>query len=112
MASGVADVIVSRAGSTIFEIAAWGVPSIIIPLPHSISHDQTANAFAYARTGAASVIEENNLSANILIEEIDRINSNPTVKNTMKERAKAFARLDSAKVIADAILDLALEHEK
>jgi hypothetical protein len=30
----------------------------------------------------------------------------------MKEKAKAFARLDSAKLIADGILDIALQHEK
>jgi len=112
MSAGVADVIVSRAGSTIFEIAAWGIPSVIIPIPESVSHDQTTNAFAYAESGAASVIEENNLSSHILVEEIDRIYSNQAIKQTMKERAKAFARLDSAKLIADAILDLALEHEK
>ncbi len=112
MSAGVADVIVSRAGSTIFEIAAWGVPSIIIPLPRSVSHDQTNNAFAYAKTGAAAVIEENNLSAHIIIEEIDRIHNSPNLKETMKQKAKAFARLDSAQLIADVILDVALEHEK
>ncbi len=112
MSAGVADVIVSRAGSTIFEIAAWGVPSIIVPLPTSVSHDQTANAFAYAKTGAASVVEENNLSAHIIIGEIDRIYGSENIKNTMKAQAKAFARLDSAQVIADAILDVALQHEK
>jgi UDP-N-acetylglucosamine--N-acetylmuramyl-(pentapeptide) pyrophosphoryl-undecaprenol N-acetylglucosamine transferase len=112
MASGVADIIISRAGSTIFEIAAWGLPSIIIPLPQSISHDQTSNAYAYAGTGAASVIEEENLHAHILTEEIDRIYSSPAIRQTMKERAAAFARLDSARVIADAILNIALEHEK
>ncbi|MDE1941361.1 MAG: UDP-N-acetylglucosamine--N-acetylmuramyl-(pentapeptide) pyrophosphoryl-undecaprenol N-acetylglucosamine transferase, partial [Patescibacteria group bacterium] len=112
MAAGVADLIISRAGSTIFEIAAWAIPSIIIPLPHSISHDQTTNAFAYSRSGAASVIEENNLSGNILTEEIDRICGSPAIKETMKERARAFARLDSAKTIADAILDIALQHER
>jgi len=112
MAAGVADIIVSRAGSTIFEIAAWKVPSIIIPLPHSISHDQTDNAFAYAKSGAASVIEENNLSSHVLTGEINRIVSTPSLRLTMKERAATFARLDSARVIADAILDVALEHEK
>lgn len=112
MSAGIANVVVSRAGSTIFEIAAWGVPSIIIPLPHSISHDQTNNAFSYAKTGAASIIEENNLNSHILIEEIGRIASSPDISGIMKEKAKAFARLDSAVVIADAILDLALEHEK
>ncbi len=112
MSAGVADVVISRAGSTIFEIAAWGVPSIIVPLPTSVSHDQTANAFSYARTGAASVIEENNLSAHIIIEEIERINNSTAIKETMKQRAKEFSRTDSAKLIADAVLDIALEHEK
>jgi len=112
MSAGVADVIVSRAGSTIFEIASWGVPAIILPLPTSVSHDQTANAFAYAKTGAASVIEANNLSAHIIIGEIDRIYGSPHIKETMKTQARAFARADSAQLIADAILDIALQHEK
>ncbi len=112
MSAGVASVIVSRAGSTIFEIAAWGVPSIIIPLPNSISHDQAANALAYGRTGAASVIEENNLSAHVLIEEIARISNSAEINGQMREKAKSFARLDSASVVADALLDLALSHEK
>ncbi len=111
MSAGAADIIVSRAGSTIFEIAAWGKPSIIIPLPSSISHDQTANAFAYADTGAASVIEENNMTSHVLIEEIDRIFNNVTIKNTMAEKAKAFSKPDSANIIAGAILDIAISHE-
>lgn len=112
MSAGVANLIVSRAGSMIFEIAAWGIPSIIIPLPKSVSHDQTDNAFSYARTGAASVIEENNLSSHILTGEIDRICGSPSISSTMSIQAKAFARLDSASIIADAILDIALKHEK
>jgi UDP-N-acetylglucosamine--N-acetylmuramyl-(pentapeptide) pyrophosphoryl-undecaprenol N-acetylglucosamine transferase len=111
MSAGVAKVIISRAGSTIFEIAAWGIPSIIIPLPHSVSHDQTTNAFAYSKTGAASIIEEDNLSSHILIEEINRIYDSPEITRIMKEKARAFARTDSADIIANAILDIALEHE-
>lgn len=112
MSAGVANVIVSRAGSTIFEIASWGVPSIIIPLPSSVSHDQVMNAYAYSKTGAAAIIEEDNLSAHILIEEINHIYDSVAITQTMKERAKAFARTDSANIIADAILDIALEHER
>ncbi len=112
MSAGIADVVVSRAGSTIFEIAAWGSPSIIIPLPSSISHDQTNNAVSYGKTGAASVIEENNLSAHVLIEEIRRIVGTDSISSLMREKAKGFARLDSARVIANAILNIALEHEK
>lgn len=113
MAAGVADIAVSRAGSSaIFEIAAWGVPSVIIPLSPAVSHDQTANAFAYGSTGAASVIEESNLHGHILASEIDRIHDTSTIREKMEERARAFARLDSARLIAKAILDIALEHEK
>jgi UDP-N-acetylglucosamine--N-acetylmuramyl-(pentapeptide) pyrophosphoryl-undecaprenol N-acetylglucosamine transferase len=112
MSTGAANIIVSRAGSTIFEIAAWGIPSIIIPLPSSISHDQTANAFAYASTGAASVIEENNLAPHVLVTEINRIVDSAAISKTMSERAKAFSRLDSASLIAQTILNIALEHEK
>jgi UDP-N-acetylglucosamine--N-acetylmuramyl-(pentapeptide) pyrophosphoryl-undecaprenol N-acetylglucosamine transferase len=112
MSAGVASVVVSRAGSAIFEIAAWGLPSILVPLPLEISHDQTNNAMAYAETGACSVIESNNLSAHILIEEIDRIVTNPVISQTMKKQAISFARRDSAGLVADAILNIALEHEK
>lgn len=112
MSAGIADIVISRAGSTIFEIASWSKPSIIIPLPSSISHDQTDNAFAYGNTGAASVIEENNLSAHVLIEEINRIYDNQIIKDKMAEKADAFARRDSAETIAEAILDTALKHEK
>jgi UDP-N-acetylglucosamine--N-acetylmuramyl-(pentapeptide) pyrophosphoryl-undecaprenol N-acetylglucosamine transferase len=112
MSAGASEIVISRAGSTIFEIASWGKPSIIVPLPESISHDQTSNAITYTQTGAGSVIEENNLTPHVLIGEINRIHDNVNVKNTMSERAKAFARLDSAKTIALAILDIALEHEK
>lgn len=112
MSAGLADVVVSRAGSTIFEIAAWGTPSIIIPLPSSISHDQTQNAISYAKTGAASVIEENNLSSHVLIEEIGRIIGSDSIRELMRAKAREFARLDSARLIGNAILNLALEHEK
>lgn len=112
MSAGVADIVISRAGSTIFEIAAWGIPSILIPLPANVGHDQIANAFAYARTGAALVIEQDNLSSHILIEEIERIHGSASITTAMKDHAKAFARLDSAAVIGDAILGIALEHEK
>lgn len=112
MAAGAASVVVTRAGSTIFEIAAWGLPSIVIPLSPAISHDQTANALAYARTGAASLIEEDNLKAHVLLAEINRINDDTQISETMKKQAKSFSRTDSATIIADALLDIALSHEK
>ena len=112
MAAGVSSVIVSRAGSTIFEIALWKVPSIIIPIPQEISHDQTANAFAYAESGACSVIEEVNLTPHVLESEIDRIIEKPEVAEAMRRGAESFAHKDAADKIAKEIIKIALEHNK
>ncbi len=111
MAAGAASVVISRAGSTIFEIASWGVPSILIPIPRPTSHDQEGNAFAYARTGAAVVIEQNNLTPGLLVSEVGRILGDEAVKHKMSSAAKNFARPDAAALIANALLDIALSHE-
>lgn len=111
MSAGIADVIVARAGSgTIFEIASWGVPAILVPLPSDISHDQTENAFSYARSGAATVMEQRNLTPHLLTAEIDRISTNPELKAGMSDAAHAFARPESARKVAQALLEIALQH--
>jgi UDP-N-acetylglucosamine--N-acetylmuramyl-(pentapeptide) pyrophosphoryl-undecaprenol N-acetylglucosamine transferase len=113
MAAGVANVVVSRAGAgNIFEIASWGLPSILIPIPEPTSHDQTKNAFSYARTGAAQVVEQNNLTPGLLVSEITRILENEQMRHKMTAAARAFARPDAAKLIADAIIDIGLSHEE
>jgi len=111
MSAGVATVVVSRAGSSIFEIASWRVPAIIIPINESVSRDQHSNAFAYARAGGGIVIEEKNLRPNILISEINRLTNEPETRVRMQEAAKAFYKPDAAKLIAEEILKIALEHE-
>ncbi|OHB11736.1 MAG: hypothetical protein A3G99_03175 [Candidatus Zambryskibacteria bacterium RIFCSPLOWO2_12_FULL_39_23] len=112
MAAGLADIIISRAGSTIFEIALWAKPSIIIPIPEPTSHDQKNNAYSYTRSGACSVIEEKNLVGGVLLSEIERILGNPEEKQKMINSARAFARKDSAALIANEIMSIAMEHEK
>jgi len=112
MAAGAADVIISRAGAGgISEIAAWGKPSIIIPINTAVSHDQTENAFAYARSGACTVIEEHNLTPHIIVSEIDRIMGDPALREKMQKGAQSWARPDAAKEIAQVLLEIALEHE-
>jgi len=112
MAAGVADIVVSRAGSTVFEIAVWGVPAILIPISASHGDHQRKNAYSYARTGAAIVVEENNLTPHLLQAEIDRLMENPADRAKMSAAAKAFARTDSANLIGQEILAIGLEHEK
>lgn len=112
MAAGVTTLAVSRAGSvSIFEIALWGLPSIIIPIPEDVSRDQRRNAFAYARSGAAIVIEEANLTPNVLVSEIQRLLNNEELRATMGKAARSFAKPMAARVIAEEIVQLARSHE-
>jgi len=104
--------VVARAGSgTIFELATWGTPAILVPIPEDVSHDQTSNAFSYARTGAAMVIEQRNLTPHILFAEMERILKDPARIAAMSQAAKKFARPQSARKIATILLDIALQHE-
>lgn len=112
MTAGVTSLILARAGSgTIFEISSWRIPAIIVPIPLDVSHDQTENAFSYARAGAAVVIEQHNLSPHVLVAEIRRLMSDPVLREKMSVAAKAFARPQAGKKIAEIILETALEHE-
>jgi len=112
MAYGAADLVVSRAGSgSIFEIAASGLPSIIIPLESSAQEHQRENAYAYAKSGAAAVIEERNLKPHILKSEIDRLFAGKEEMMNMSEAAKQFAKPDAAEKIAREIIRLAIEHK-
>lgn len=112
MSAGAADIIITRAGSTIFEIASWGVPSIVIPITNSNGNHQRKNAYAYASTGAAIVIEEANLNPNIIISEINRILEDEEIKKNMSQSATNFAKTDAAAKIASEILKIAIPHER
>lgn len=111
MSAGATDLVISRAGSTIFEIAAWAVPSILIPLPIAHANHQIKNAYNYARAGAATVIEEDNLSDGVLLAEIKNIMNNADKYEAMTKAAAEFARLDSAQTIAEEILHLGHTHK-
>jgi len=111
MSAGVADLIVSRAGSAIFEISSWAKPSVIIPITDSNGDHQRKNAFNYGRAGAAIVIEETNLTPNILVSEINRLFENREEMKKMALSAENFSKKDGAEVIAREIIDIALEHE-
>lgn len=96
-----AHLIVGRAGSgAIFEIAAMGKPSIIIPLPESSQDHQAKNANAYANTGAAVIMEPNNPTPAMLFSKIMLIFSQPEKLQEMSRAALKFAKPDAAKNIA------------
>ena len=111
MSAGASDLVISRAGGSISEIAAWGLPSIIIPITSSAGDHQRQNAFSYARKGAAIVIEEKNMTPHLLEAEINRLMSDLARREEMSKKAKEFATPDAAKKIADEILRMAIKHE-
>lgn len=112
MSAGVADLIISRAGSTIFEIAAWGIPSIVVPITKSNGDHQKKNAYSYARAGAADVIEEKNLTPHLLASEINRLMDNTQKRKEMSRAAKDFSKIDAAEKIAEQIMKVLFKHEK
>lgn len=113
MAAGAADIIISRAGSgTIFEVAAWGKPSIVIPISEQVSRDQRKNAYAFARLGASVVVEEVNLTPHVLIAEINRIMKDPEMMQSMATAAHELYKPDAANLIAQQLLSIAMKHEE
>ncbi|MDD5144826.1 MAG: UDP-N-acetylglucosamine--N-acetylmuramyl-(pentapeptide) pyrophosphoryl-undecaprenol N-acetylglucosamine transferase [Candidatus Pacebacteria bacterium] len=105
-AYALADLIISRAGSgTIFEIAASGKPSILIPLPEAAQNHQVKNAYAYAEKGAAIVIEEANFTSRFFFEKLKYLFSQPSEFQKMAQAAKEFSKPEAGRIIANYIID-------
>ncbi len=111
MLGGAATVIVGRSGSSLFEIAAWGKPSVLIPYAAAHGDHQRKNAYHYARTGACVVIEEVNLTPSVLKNEIDTLIEHKDKYDAMAHHAKEFYKEDAARKIAIEAVTIALEHE-
>lgn len=110
-ASKVGTLAICRAGAgTIFELAAWGMPAILIPLPSAAQNHQRENAYAYARQGGAVIVEEQNLTSHILLSEIEKILASSERRAKMAQAAQAFSKVDAADKIAQEIIRIALEH--
>lgn len=104
-AYAVCDIVVSRAGSgSIFEIAAIGKPSILIPLPESAQNHQLKNAYQYAETGAATVFEEGNFTPHFFLEKLRYLLSDKNEYEKMSKAAREFSQPDAGKVVAGYII--------
>jgi len=109
-AYAVADLVISRAGAgSIFEIAACGKPSILIPLPESAQDHQAKNAYTYARSGACQVIEEVNLTPHFFLGQIKYLFSSPEKLKEMGRRAKNWSHPKAGKIIAEYIISFLLK---
>ena len=100
-----ADLIVSRAGSgSIFEIAAVGKPSILIPLSESAQNHQVKNAYTYQESGACLVMEENNFTSHFFLEKLKSLFTDPEALKKMSEEAKGFSRPEAGWIIANYLV--------
>ena len=101
-----ADVVLCRAGAmTVAEIAAIGVPSILVPYPHAVDDHQTANARYLSEAHAAILLQQTQLSAECLAETLK--NFTPAVLKKMANAAGKLALVDATARVADQCLAMA-----
>ncbi len=98
-----ADLVVARAGGSVWEVAAAGKPALLVPYPHATADHQTANARYFERGGGAVVVKQDELE---LGDQVARLLADPARLATMGEAMRALARPDAANVIAEELLAL------
>jgi UDP-N-acetylglucosamine--N-acetylmuramyl-(pentapeptide) pyrophosphoryl-undecaprenol N-acetylglucosamine transferase len=102
-----ADLVVARAGGSVFEIAASGTPAILVPYPHASADHQTANARWMADAGAAIVISDGELSSQGLAGAVAELLADKPRLVEMARASKRLARPDAAGDIAEELLEAA-----
>ena len=96
-----ADLVVARSGaSTVAEIAAAGKPAVFVPFPRAANDHQRVNAEAFARAGAAVVVEESKLDGVWLAETIAALLQDPARLQNMSAAARSLAHPNAAQDIA------------
>lgn len=102
-----ADLALSRAGAmALAELCAWGIPSLLIPLPTAAANHQYHNAKALSDAGAAVLLEEGALTPGRLWGELSALVRNAGERNVVAERARARGRPDAAAEIVQKLRGL------
>jgi UDP-N-acetylglucosamine--N-acetylmuramyl-(pentapeptide) pyrophosphoryl-undecaprenol N-acetylglucosamine transferase len=106
-AYSIADLVVSRAGMvTVAELCAWGLPSILIPLPTAAADHQTHNGRVLAETGASQLLPQSELTAGRLGAEIAGLLADEARRKRMAALALSRGRPDSVRDIVSKLLTL------
>lgn len=94
--------VMSRSGaSTVSEIAAIGRPSILVPFPFALDHDQAANAQALAKAGGGEVIRQAELKPEKLAQILSAALNEPQRLVEMAGHAKSVGRVDATRLLAE-----------
>jgi UDP-N-acetylglucosamine--N-acetylmuramyl-(pentapeptide) pyrophosphoryl-undecaprenol N-acetylglucosamine transferase len=99
-----ADLVVSRAGGSVWEVAATGRPALLVPYPHATADHQTKNARYFEQGGGAVVVLEEQLD---LRRQVTELLADPDRLDAMGKAIRALARPDAADVIAEELIELA-----
>jgi UDP-N-acetylglucosamine--N-acetylmuramyl-(pentapeptide) pyrophosphoryl-undecaprenol N-acetylglucosamine transferase len=99
-----ADLVLARSGGSIFEVVAAGRPAILVPFPFATADHQSANAEWMRSGGAATVIPDAGLTAERLAVEVEAVLGDEKRLGEMATAARALAKPDAARVIADEVL--------
>ena len=99
-----ADLVVARSGGSVFEIAAYGLPSVLVPYPQAAGDHQTHNARWLESAGAAIVIPDAGLSGPRLGSEVARLLAEPRRLAEMATAARRLARPQAAVEVAHELL--------
>jgi UDP-N-acetylglucosamine--N-acetylmuramyl-(pentapeptide) pyrophosphoryl-undecaprenol N-acetylglucosamine transferase len=99
-----ADLVVARAGGSVWEIAAAGRPVLLVPYPHATADHQTENARYFERSGGAMVVPEPELD---LRRQVDELLADPERLERMGRAMAALARPDAADRVAEELIRLA-----
>ncbi len=104
-----ADLVISRAGaSTLEEIAAVGIPAIVVPSPNVTDNHQEYNAQAMAQQGAALVILDNQLTEASLLSSVNRLLQNPAELKAMAIASKQASHPRATEELVALVRSLAL----
>jgi UDP-N-acetylglucosamine--N-acetylmuramyl-(pentapeptide) pyrophosphoryl-undecaprenol N-acetylglucosamine transferase len=102
-----ADLAVCRSGATtVAELLAFGVPSVLIPLPHAPRAAQEANARALERAGAGRVVVQGADFSDRLGHAVREIIGDDAARQRMASEAKAMAKMDAAEHLADIVVSV------
>jgi UDP-N-acetylglucosamine--N-acetylmuramyl-(pentapeptide) pyrophosphoryl-undecaprenol N-acetylglucosamine transferase len=104
-----ADLAVARAGGSVFELAQYGLPAVLVPYPRASADHQTANARWMADAGAATVVRDGELTPERLRREVDGLLADPARLRAMAAASRALARPDAAEVVTREVLAAARE---
>ena len=102
-----ADLAAARAGGSVFELLAAGLPAVLVPYPHATADHQTGNARWTERGGAAVVVPDDDLDGPRLAREVGALLGAPDRLHAMQRAALALARPDAAERVAHEVLTLA-----